>query len=85
MNLESELAILENRYQIILEESADRMFRIEKLRTELAKARGTLAFYADKENWDDDFTPTVWDDGKVDLGNKAREALRSIDESGVLK
>lgn len=35
-----------------------------------------LRFYANKENWDmDDFTPTVWDNGSIDLGETARKAL----------
>lgn len=35
-----------------------------------------LAFYADQENWDDDqFNPTIWLDGNIDMGACARDAL----------
>ncbi|MBC7737353.1 MAG: hypothetical protein H7245_09090 [Candidatus Saccharibacteria bacterium] len=38
-----------------------------------------LKFYADKDNWDDDpFCPTVWNDGQLDMGKIAREALEKV-------
>lgn len=43
--------------------------------SKIAELVRALEFYADKDNWDDDFTPTVWDDGQVDLGDRARAAL----------
>lgn len=49
--------------------------RIEQ-QEEIDRLREALEFYANKDNWDDDqFTPTVWDDGAVDLGKRARKAL----------
>lgn len=45
--------------------------------TRVVRLRETLEFYADKENWDDDFTPTIWDDGSVDLGKRANQALKA--------
>lgn len=48
---------------------------LETLIKENARLREALEFYANKENWDDDFTPTIWDDGNVDLGSRARKAL----------
>lgn len=46
----------------------------------LERAMAALEFYADRDNWDEDFTPTVWDDGNVDLGNRARAALEDIEK-----
>lgn len=49
---------------------------VRELRAQLAEAGGVVEFYADKENWDDDsFTPTCWDDGQIDLGERARAYL----------
>lgn len=54
---------------------------ITKLKKALVIADEAIGFYADKDNWDDDqFTPTVWDDGKVDMGDKSREAQKQIKE-----
>lgn len=43
-----------------------------------------LKFYADKDNWDEENalgqTPSCWDDGHVDLGNRARQALEGNGE-----
>ena len=46
----------------------------------IRKMRGALEFYTDKNNWDDDFTPTIWDDGRVDLGDRAKKCLEEIEE-----
>jgi len=46
-----------------------------KLRAELAEALEVIEYYGNKENWDDHVTPTIWDDGSVDLGNRARAFL----------
>ena len=51
--------------------------RIQELERENEKFRIGLGFYADEENWDDDkFSPTVWENGSIDMGNIAREALK---------
>lgn len=40
-----------------------------------------LEFYADRENWDDDqFTPSIWDDGDVDMGRRSISALAKVRE-----
>ena len=40
-----------------------------------------LDFYADKENWDtENMSPTVWDDGNIDLGRRAFKALTALAE-----
>jgi hypothetical protein len=42
----------------------------------LKAQREALEFYADRDNWDtDDFSPTIWDDGAIDLGKRAQDAL----------
>lgn len=42
--------------------------------------REAVEFYEDKDNWDDDqFSPTIWDNGKIDMGDRAREALAKIE------
>lgn len=49
----------------------------------LAEVMQTLEFYADKDNWDDDkFTPTIWDNGNIDLGNRARALLAKLRGEG---
>lgn len=53
--------------------------RIEELKQKLAIAKEALGFYADNDNWDlDHMTPTCWDDGAVDCGNRAKEALEKL-------
>jgi hypothetical protein len=47
-----------------------------KLQSENQRLREALEFYANLENWDTNYTtPTIWDDGDVDLGRRARQAL----------
>jgi hypothetical protein len=61
----------------------EKEIEIEELKTKLAqvneindKYREALEFYEDIENWDDDrFSPTIWDDGNIDMGRRARNAL----------
>lgn len=44
----------------------------------IKKLRTALEFYANRENWDDDkFCPTVWNDGNIDIGKVARQALKN--------
>lgn len=53
---------------------------------EIEKFRKALEFYADKENWDlHEMTPTIWDDGAVDCGNRARIALDIVDEIDTIR
>lgn len=47
---------------------------MERERSE--KLVAALEFYADRDNWDDDITPTVWDNGNVDMGRKAKLAIK---------
>lgn len=50
--------------------------KIVTLSLEVQKLRAALEFYADKENWDaENVSPTVWEDGDIDLGARARAAL----------
>lgn len=43
------------------------------------KLEEALLFYADKENWDTDhYSPTIWDNGSIDLGKKARKVLEEL-------
>lgn len=52
----------------------------------LEKAVEMAEFYADKENWDDEeFIPTIWDNGKIDLGDKAREFLSEFTKMTEIK
>ncbi len=45
----------------------------------LRVAGEALGFYADKDNWDtDQFSPTIWDDGAIDLGKRAKKALEEL-------
>lgn len=54
-------------------------FDREMLTEDLRKCLGALEFYSDKDNWDDDqFIPTVWDNGNIDMGRRARECLASL-------
>ena len=40
-----------------------------------------VSFYGDKENWDmEDMSPTIWDDGQIDCGKRAREFLKEMGE-----
>jgi len=49
----------------------------EKLKAENERMRKALEFYADKENWDtENVSPTIWDNGDIDLGKRARQALK---------
>lgn len=54
----------------------------DKWLTIINKAVEMAEFYADKDNWDDNdtFTPTIWNNGSVDLGQKAEEFLASLKE-----
>lgn len=70
---------LSNDAQFIAEIRNESRWLIESLE----KAIDALEFYADKENWDDDkFNPTIWDNGKIDLGDCARTCLESIAKDG---
>lgn len=52
----------------------------------LEKAVKMANFYADKENWDDEeFIPTIWDNDKIDLGDKAREFLSEFTKMTEIK
>ncbi len=50
----------------------------------IREQRAALEFYADKKHWDhwdiENMSPTIWDDGNIDLGNRARRALAETDE-----
>jgi hypothetical protein len=36
-------------------------------------------FYADEENWGGEpFNPTLWDDGQIDLGERARKYISKL-------
>ncbi len=49
------------------------------LLSDLETACEALEFYEDKDNWDlEDASPTIWDDGQIDCGNRAIEALEKI-------
>lgn len=55
---------------------------ILSLISKLNIAREALEFYADKDNWDEENglgqTPSCWDGGAVDLGDRARKALEEL-------
>lgn len=52
----------------------------------LEKAVKMAEFYADKENWDyEEVIPTIWDNGKIDLGDKALEFLSEFTKMTEIK
>lgn len=51
-----------------------------KMKRKLKKYRDALKLYANKHNWDDDPFPTLWDNGDLDVGKRARKALGIKDD-----
>lgn len=57
-----------------LAEMADRLKRDNR------KLRGTVTFYADRDNWiNDKYGHTIWDDGNEVKWDKARQCLEELD------
>lgn len=58
--------------------------RVQPLLEAIEVLKAALYFYEDKDNWDEENplgqTPSCWDDGAVDLGNRAKEALIRADK-----
>ena len=86
--LESKLAVAKEEadyavkaYSEFQKESMARGAHIFYLKEKLALARECLEFYADKDNWDmEEMSPTIWDDGDIDCGKRARAALEKLGE-----
>jgi hypothetical protein len=62
--------------EIDSQDSAIKVFKELKATNE--RLRKALEFYADLDNWDtENMSPTIWDNGNIDLGKTAKAALEA--------
>lgn len=54
---------------------------MEAMVDSLEEMKEALEFYQDQDRWDtENISPTIWNDGNIDLGDTAKACLAKIEE-----